>query len=171
MSDDIRDCGKSGTNHVSGLINDFQRLTGRACFAALMEADSAEHKEKAMANAIDILHEQLEERDADLQAKDEAIKRLDTIWKARWQKSENCVKEKDAELANRDGELKRIRAEAEQLSTRLVQAEKALERLEAARRQIADRFEAEIATLRLQLLSKELCLEEKTQALEKARRS
>ena len=171
MSDDIRHCGKNETTLVSGPLVDFQPLTGRACFAALREADSAEHMEEAMTSLIAILRDQLEERDAGLQAKDEAIKRLDTIWKARWQNLQKCVKEKDAELAKRETELKRIRAEAEQLSIMLGETQTTLKRLEAAHRQIAERFQADIATLRLQLLSKELCLEEKTRALERARRS
>lgn len=78
------------------------------------------------------------------------------------------MRENDAQRANGDNELKLARAEAEQLTTKLGQAELALQQTESQRRKYAERLEGEIAVLKLQLFSKEACLEEKELSLKKA---
>lgn len=159
---------QSHTHRLLDLLSDLKTVTDRACIAALRESESADRMEESMADAIDTLRDQLEERDADLQAKDEAIKRLDTIWKTKYQRVEACARAREAQLAERESELQAAKAEAEQLGVRLLQAEAALERVESGRGESAQRFEAELAAVRLQLLSKEACLQEKEQALRKS---
>ena len=156
------------TNRLSMLLSELKSITDRACIAALKEAESADRIEESMESAIVTLRTQLEERDEDLQAKDEALKRNDKLWRAKFEQLEDGMRGKDAQWANRDNELKLARSEAEQLHTKLGQAELALQQTESQRRQFAERLEGEIAVLKLQLFSKEACLEEKERSLKRA---
>ena len=156
------------TSRLFNLLDDLKSLSDRACVAALRKTESADHLDESMVSAIITLRNQLDERDEDLQAKDEALKRLDTRWRAKFEQLEICMRKKDAQLPTGESDLKLARPGAQELSARLHHAELALRNGECQRRQLTERFQAEIAALKLQLLSRTACLEEKEISLRKA---
>ena len=153
---------ESYTSRVFNLLSDFKCLSDRACIAALRKAESADRLEETMVSAIITLRNQLDERDEDLQAKDEALKRLDTRWRTKFEQLVVNTRKK-ADLRP-TGES----AQEEEASTRVNDVELALQNSDSQREQSAEDFEAEIAALKLQLLSRTACLQEKELSLRKA---
>jgi chromosome segregation ATPase len=159
---------ESYSTRLFNLLDDLKSLSDRACVAALRKAESADDQEESMFSAIITLRNQLDERDEDLQAKDEALKRLDTRWRAKFEQLEICMRKKDAQLRTGGSDLQLAGPEAQELSTRLNYAELALQNSECQRKQLTERFQVEIAALKLQLLSRTARLEEKEISLRKA---
>jgi chromosome segregation ATPase len=158
------------TGRLFGLVSDLKSLSDSACIAALSKAESAPGVEESLVSTIITLRNQLDERDEDLQAKDAALKRLDTRWRATCERLEDCMRKKDAQLATANGDLKVARAAAQDLTTRLNDAELAMQHSESQRRQVTQRFEAEMAVLKLQLLSPTVCFEQKEMSSREAER-
>jgi chromosome segregation ATPase len=151
---------ESYTSRVFNLLSDFKCLSDRACIAALRKAESADRLEESMVSAIITLRNQLDERDEDLQAKDEALKRLDTRWRTKLEQLEVNTRKKA--VPRPTGES------AQEASTRPLNAELALQNTDFQQERLAEDLEAEIAALKLQLVSRTACLEEKELSLKKA---
>src|SRR5918995_505432 len=116
---------ESYTSRVFNLLSDFKCLSERACLAALRKAESADRLEESMVSAIITLRNQLDERDEDLQAKDEALKRLDTRWRRKFEQLEVGTGKKAVQGPTGES--------AEQASTRLNEAELALQNTNSQR--------------------------------------
>ena len=153
---------ESYTSRVFNLLSDFKCLSERACIAALRKAESADRLEESMVSAIITLRNQLEERDEDLQAKDEALKRLDTRWRTKFEQLVVTTRKKAVPRPTGEN------AQEQEASTRLNDAELALQNTDSQREQSAEDLKAEIAALKLQLLSRTACLKEKELSLRMA---
>ena len=153
---------ESYTSRVFNLLSDFKCLSDRACIAALRKAESADRLEESMVSAIITLRNQLDERDEDLQAKDEALKRLDTRWRTKFEQLEVNTRKKA--VPRPTGES----VQEEEAGTRVYDAELELQNTDSQQERLAEDLEAEIAALKLQLLSRTACLEEKELSLRKA---
>jgi chromosome segregation ATPase len=151
---------ESYTSRVFNLLSDFKCLSERACIAALRKAESADRLEESMVSAIITLRNQLDQRDEDLQAKDEALKRLDTRWRTKFEQLEAGMRKKAVQRPTGES--------AEEASTRLNDAELALQDSDSQRERLAEDLEAEIAALKLQLLNQTACLQEKELSLRRA---
>ena len=151
---------ESYTSRVFNLLSDFKCLSERACIAALRKAESADRLEESMVSAIITLRNQLDERDEDLQAKDEALKRLDTRWRTKFEQLEVGTRKKAVQPPTDES--------AQEASTRPLNAELALQNPDSQQERLAEDLEAEIAALKLQLVSQTACLEEKELSLKRA---
>jgi chromosome segregation ATPase len=151
---------ESYTSRVFNLLSDFKCLSERACIAALRKAESADRLEESMVSAIITLRNQLDERDEDLQAKDEALKRLETRWRTKFEQLEVGTRKKAVQPPMGES--------AQEASTRPFNAELALQNTDFQQERLAEDLEAEIAALKLQLVSRTACLEEKELSLKRA---
>jgi hypothetical protein len=158
---------ESYTTRFFNLLSDFKTLNDRACIAALRKAESAERLEESMVSTIIALRHQLDERDEDLQAKDEALKRLDMRWRTKFQQLEMVTRKKAIQQPTIGS--------TEEDSTRfndgklapLNDGKLAPLNTESQREHLGEELEAEIAALKLQLMSRTACLQEKERSLRK----
>ena len=149
------------TDRLFNLLSEFKSLSDRACIASLRKAESADRLEESMVSAIITLRSQLDERDEDLQAKDEALKRLDTRWRMKFEQLEVNTPKQD--LSRPAGK----KAQEEEAGTPINDTELVLHNTGSQSGRSTEDLEAEIATLKFQLLSRTACLQEKELALRK----
>ena len=158
---------ESFTTRIFNLLSDFKGLSDRACVAALRKTESADRLEESMVSAIITLRNQLAERDEDLQAKDKALKRLDTRWRAKFEQLEIRTHNKAIQQSRNQSDLVLVQSQAPEAGTRLGCAELPPHSIESRRGKSADDLEAEIAALKLQLLSRTACFQEKELSIKK----
>jgi DNA repair exonuclease SbcCD ATPase subunit len=148
------------TDRLLNLLSDFKCLSDRACIASLKKAESAERFEQSMVSALITLRTQLDERDEDLQAKDEALKRLDTRWRLKFEQLE--VNTPKQALSPEAKKIQKKEANARVNGTDMV-----LHDSDSQPERSTEDLEAEIAALKFQLRSRTACLREKELALRK----
>jgi chromosome segregation ATPase len=155
-------------NHASrimDLLNELRSFADLACDAALSEADCAHRIEEAMEIEINGLREQIREKDESIEARDQALAKLEETSKARLSELQSRIQDDEIQLSVRDIQAQELVSERDYLIDRLKEADRAAEEMEARARHQTERMEAEFTDLGLQLTKREESLAARELAL------
>jgi chromosome segregation ATPase len=142
-------------NSLLDLLKELRSFADQACNAALREAECADRIEEAMETEINGLREQIREKDGSIDARDQALAKLEEASKAKLSELESRIHEHEIQLSNREIQTQQLVLERDYLINRLKEAELVAEESDARAQQHAERVEAEFADLRLQLAKRE----------------
>jgi chromosome segregation ATPase len=145
-------------NHANGLLdllNELRSFANQACDAALREAEWADRIEEAMETEINGLWEQIKEKDESIEARNQALAKLEEASKAKLLELESRIQDQEIQLSNREIQAQQLVSEGDYLIHRLKEAELVAEEAEARVQQHTACMEAELTDLRVQLAKRE----------------
>jgi chromosome segregation ATPase len=147
------------------LLNEVRSITDRACDAALREAECADRIEESKERELEVLREELKQRDEFFQARELALAQFEETSKAKFAELESRIQDKTSQLNNREIQWQQLLSERDYLVHRLNEAEVNAKQAESQARQFTERIEAELTDLRLQLAKREESLAARELAL------
>ena len=128
------------------------------CDAALREAESADRIQESKEIEIARLRTELKQKDESLQAQAAALARFEETSRTKLAELENRIQDKEAQL-------RLFISERDDLVNRLEEAERAAKQMESEARQFAQRLEAEVASVRLEMQKREEAVAARERAL------
>jgi chromosome segregation ATPase len=133
-------------------------LPTEPCDAALREAESADRIQESKEIEIARLRTELKQKDESLQAQAAALARFEETSRTKLAELENRIQDKEAQL-------RLFISERDDLVNRLEEAERAAKQMESEARQFAQRLEAEVASVRLEMQKREEAVAARERAL------
>lgn len=137
------------------LVNDLRSMTDRACDAALREAEYADRIEADMKTELTDLQGELKQKEELLSATELALTTVEQTSRAQAAEFERLIQQKESQLNSREIQWRELTSEKENLVCRLNAAELAAVQAESQARQLAERVETELDSLRLEINQRE----------------
>ena len=155
-------------NQLLDYINKLSSLADRACDTAIRQTESAQHIEETHQNEIADLQQQLDESAKILEDRNREILTLEQTFKEQLAALETHLREKDAQIGERETELKHLRAEITCLLNRLNDNEQAVKLSEQQIQHQVEPLNQVIAALKTQLAQRDEQYQTRNEAHRKA---